>query len=156
MLSQLYSKTCLKRPLSKRPQNGFQDQFLLNAALLSTFINASVKFARVVVRFICLRFSLRFFRHRRRKLRRMCLHCLRSPYNFFGQQNYNKTLQRPCGYRTTTARLSYNNRVILPTSLYKSHDAPPMTLRKSQGVGMLTVQVMYNYVHVFKRPSIQI
>ena len=26
-----YSKTCLKRPLSKRPKIGFQDQFLLNA-----------------------------------------------------------------------------------------------------------------------------
>ena len=29
-------------------------------------LNASVTFATVVVRFICLRFSLRFFRHRRR------------------------------------------------------------------------------------------
>ena len=27
----LYSKTCLKRPLPKRPQIGFQDQLLLNA-----------------------------------------------------------------------------------------------------------------------------
>ena len=26
-----YSKTCVKRPLSKRPQIGFQDQLLLNA-----------------------------------------------------------------------------------------------------------------------------
>ena len=26
-----YSKTCLKRPLSKRPKNDFQDQLLLNA-----------------------------------------------------------------------------------------------------------------------------
>ena len=46
----LYSKTCLKRPLSKRPKNGFQDQLSLNAgqkycrmqgehsAILSTFI----------------------------------------------------------------------------------------------------------------------
>ena len=47
----LYSKTCLKRPLSKRPKIGFQDQLWLNAgqkycrmlqgehsAILSTFI----------------------------------------------------------------------------------------------------------------------
>ena len=26
-----YSKTCVKRPLSKRPQIGFEDQFSLNA-----------------------------------------------------------------------------------------------------------------------------
>ena len=46
-----YSKTCVKRPLSKRPKISFQDQLLLNAgqmyrrmlqeehsAILSTFI----------------------------------------------------------------------------------------------------------------------
>ena len=46
-----YSKTCVKRPLSKRPKIGFQDQLSLNAgqkyckmiqeehsAILSTFI----------------------------------------------------------------------------------------------------------------------
>ena len=27
----MYSKTCLKQPLSKRPKIGFQDQFSLNA-----------------------------------------------------------------------------------------------------------------------------
>ena len=27
----MYSKTCVKRPLSKRPKIGFQDQLLLNA-----------------------------------------------------------------------------------------------------------------------------
>ena len=27
----MYSKTCVKRPLSKRPQIGFQDQISLNA-----------------------------------------------------------------------------------------------------------------------------
>ena len=27
----MYSKTCLRRPLSKRPKIGFQDQLLLNA-----------------------------------------------------------------------------------------------------------------------------
>ena len=86
------------------------------------------------------------------KLRRMCLYCLRSPYDFFGDK-LGQTLQRPCGYRTTTARLSYNHRVIFTTSLYKSHDARTMTLRKSQGVGSLTVQLSCNYVHGFKRPS---
>ena len=29
--TKLYSKTCVKRPLSKRPKIGFQDQFSLNA-----------------------------------------------------------------------------------------------------------------------------
>ena len=38
-----YSKTCVKRPLSKRPKIGFQDQLWLNAGwehstILSTFI----------------------------------------------------------------------------------------------------------------------
>ena len=51
----------------------------------------------------------------------------------------------------TTARLSYNHRVIFTTSLYKSHDARTMTLRKSQGVSTLTVQLSCNYVHGFKR-----
>ena len=37
-----YSRTCVKRPLSKRPQLGFQDQLSLNvgqkhSAILSTF-----------------------------------------------------------------------------------------------------------------------
>ena len=50
-----YNKTCVKRPLSKRPKNGFQDQLSLNAgqkycrmlslehsAILSTFIKLPV------------------------------------------------------------------------------------------------------------------
>ena len=41
-----YSETCVKRPLSKRPKNGFQDQLSLNvgqkySAMLSTFIKLS-------------------------------------------------------------------------------------------------------------------
>ena len=81
------------------------------------------------------------------KLRRMCLHCLRSPYDFFGDtlgQNLTETL-----------RILYDNphRVIFTTSLYKSHDARSMTLRKSQGVGTLTVKLSCNYVHGFKRLS---
>ena len=31
MTISLYNKTCVKRPLSKRPKIGFQDQLLLNA-----------------------------------------------------------------------------------------------------------------------------
>ena len=86
------------------------------------------------------------------KLRCMCLHCLRSPYDFFDDK-LGQNLQRPCGYRTTTVRLSYNHRVIFTTSRYKSHDARTMTLRKSQGVRTPTVQLSCNYVHGFKRPS---
>ena len=86
------------------------------------------------------------------KLRHMCLHCLRSPYDFFRRQT-RKNL-------TETLRISYDNlKVIVPssyiftTSLYKSPDARTMALRKSQGVGTLTVQLSCNYVHKFKRPS---
>ena len=39
------------------------------------------------------------------KLQRMCLHCLRSPSDFFRRQTRTKAY-RPCGYRTITARLS--------------------------------------------------
>ena len=51
LVEAVYSKTCLKRPLSKRPKIGFQDQLSVNAgqqfcrmlqgehsAILSTFI----------------------------------------------------------------------------------------------------------------------
>ena len=53
---ELYSKTCLKRPLSKRPKIGFQDLLSLNAgqrehsAILSTFI----KLPFVIKIFFCL------------------------------------------------------------------------------------------------------
>ena len=87
------------------------------------------------------------------KLRRMWLHCLRSPYDFFRRQTRTKPLQRPCGHCTTTARLSCSHHVIFMTFLYKSHDARTMTLRKSQGVGTLTAQLSCKYVHGFKRPS---
>ena len=79
------------------------------------------------------------------KLRRMCLHCLLSPCDLFRRQT------------RTNARSSCSHRVIFTTSLYKSHDARMMTLRKSQGVGTLTVQLsckyMYLYVHGFKQSS---
>ena len=35
ILKNMYSKTCVRRPLSKRPKIGFQDQLLLNADQLA-------------------------------------------------------------------------------------------------------------------------
>ena len=72
------------------------------------------------------------------KLRLMCLHCLRSPYNFCRRQTRTKPyrdladiVRQPQGYRTII--------VYFYDLLYKSHDARTMTLWKSQGVGTLTV-----------------
>ena len=121
-----------------------------HSAILLTCINASVTFATVVVRFICLRFSLRFFRRRRLKATTYVVTLLTITLRFLSGTNKNKTFQRPCGYRTTTARLAYNHRVIFTSSLYKSHDARTMTLQKSQGDGTLTVQLSCNYVYRFK------
>ena len=85
------------------------------------------------------------------KLRRMCLHCLRSPCDFFRRQTRTKPyrdladiVRQLQGYRTI---------IIFTTSPCKSHDARTITLRKSQGVGTLTVQLSCNYVHGFKHPS---
>ena len=50
------------------------------------------------------------------KLRRMCLHCLRSPYDFFGDklgQNLTETL-----------RISYDNRKVIVQSSCYLHDLP--------------------------------
>ena len=86
------------------------------------------------------------------KLRRMRLHYLRSPYDFFRRQTRTKLyrdladiVRQPQGYRTII--------VLSSRPPYKSHDARTMTLRKSQGVGTLTVQLSCNYVHGFKRLS---
>ena len=86
------------------------------------------------------------------KLRRMRLHYLRSPYDFFRRQTRTKLyrdlgdiVRQPQGYRTII--------VLSSRPPYKSHDARMMTLRKSQGVGTLTVQLSCNYVHGFKRLS---
>ena len=71
----VYSRTCVKRPLSKRPKNGFQDELSLNAdqkycrmlpleqsAILSTFIKlpfvikifvSSIVLVTVLHRFHC-------------------------------------------------------------------------------------------------------
>ena len=86
------------------------------------------------------------------KLRRMRLHYLRSPYDFFRRQTRTKLyrdladiVRQPQGYRTII--------VLSSRPPYKSHDARTMILRKSQGVGTLTVQLSCNYVHGFKRLS---
>ena len=83
------------------------------------------------------------------KLRRMCLHCLRSPYDLFRRQTRTKPyrdladiVRQPQGYGTIivlSSRPPYINRT--------------MTLRKSQGVGTMTVQMSCNYMHAFKRLS---
>ena len=82
-----------------------------------TIANASVTFAMVVVRFIWLRFSLRFFGIvGGYKLPRMCLDCLQSPYVSFGDklgQNLAETL-----------RTSYYNRKVVMHSLCYLHDLP--------------------------------
>ena len=122
--------------------------------MLRPLANASYTFATVVVRF-CLRFSLRFFGIvGGYKLRRMCLHCLRSPYDFFRRQTRTKTyrdlaviVRQPQGYRTIivlSSRPPFINRTMPHT----------MTLRNSHGVGLLTVKLSCYYVHGFKRPSL--
>ena len=73
--------------------------------------------------FICLRCSLRYFGIvGGYKLRRMCLHCLRSPYDFFRLQTRTKPYRdladivwQPQGYRTIivlSSRPPYKNRTI--------------------------------------------
>ena len=51
----------------------------------------------------------------RYKLRRMRLHCLRSPYDFFRRQNRTKL--------TETLRIPYDNRKVVQPSCYL-HDLP--------------------------------
>ena len=86
------------------------------------------------------------------KLRHMCLHCLLSPCDFFRRQTRTKPY-RDLADPMKTTRLSCSHRVIFTTSLYKLYNARTMILRKSQRVGMLTVQLSCNYVHGFKQPS---
>ena len=78
---------------------------------------ASVTFATVVVRFICLRFSLRFFRHRRRLYATTYVFTLLTiTLRFLSATNENKALQRPWqGYRTIivlSSRPLYINRMM--------------------------------------------
>ena len=71
------------------------------------------------------------------KLRRLRLHCLRSPYDFIRRQTWTK----PYIDLADIVGSSYSHRVIFTTSSYKSYDARTMTLRKSQGVGTLANQL---------------
>ena len=80
------------------------------------------------------------------KLRCMCLHCLRSPCDFFRQsfRDLADIVRQPQGYRAVI--------VLSSQPPYINHTIT-LRLRKSQGVGTLTMQLSYNYVHGFKRPS---
>ena len=112
-------------------------------------LNASVTFATVVVRFICLRLSLRFFGIvGGYKPRRMCLHCLRSPYDFFRRQTRTKPyidladiVRQPQVYHTIImltsqiARCPYDDLAEVARSRYAD------------------CAIVVYYVHEFKRPS---
>ena len=85
--------------------------------------NASVTFATVVVQFICLRFSLRFFRHRRRLLATTYVFTLLTiTLRFLGRQTRTKPyrdladiVRQPQGYRTIivlSSRPPYINRTM--------------------------------------------
>ena len=89
------------------------------------------------------------------KLRRICLHCLRSPYDFFWRQTKTKPYRDLADFVRQPQSYSYNHRVIFTTSLYKSHDAGRVTLRKLQGVAgcAIIVWLSATIMHWFKRPS---
>ena len=96
----------------------------------------SVKFATGIRRVNCLTFFWYDFSGiiGGSELRRMCLHSLRSPCDFFWQQNgtvLTETLRRSYG----TARSLCSPHVIFMTSTQKSHNAHAMSL-----------QVPYNYL----------
>ena len=81
-----YSETCVKRPLSRRPKIGFQDQLLLNAgqkycrmlheehsAILSTFIQLSNVIKIFVLSFFEWPFYTGFTVHvKSKKTQRIC------------------------------------------------------------------------------------
>ena len=107
-----------------------------HSAIPSTFIKASVTFAMVVVRFVCLRFPYNFFGIVcGYKLRRMCLHCLRSPCDFFQRQ----TRKKPYRGLADIVRQPQGIRAVIVLSSQPPNINCMMTLRKSQGVGTLTV-----------------
>ena len=55
-----YSKTCVKRPLSKRPKIGFQDQLSLYAGEHSAILLTFIKLLFVIKEVVCLFLSGRF------------------------------------------------------------------------------------------------
>ena len=79
---------------------------------------ASITFATVVVRFICLRFSLRFFRHRRR-LRSYDV-CVYIAYDHLTISFGDKLGQN----LTETLRISCDNRMVIVQSSCYLHDLP--------------------------------
>ena len=103
--------------------------------------NASVTFATVVVRFSCLRFSLRFFRHRRRQyamtfaftLLTITLRFLSATTRTKPNIDLVDIVRQPQGHRTVI--------VLSLRQPHKSYDARTMTLRKSQGDGTLANQL---------------
>ena len=64
------------------------------------------------------------------KLRCMCLHSLRSPFDFFRRQN-GQSLKRHWGDCAEIAQSSCSHRVIFTTSTQKSHNTRAMSLRVS-------------------------
>ena len=81
-------------------------------------------------------------------LRRMCLHCSRSPYDFFPRKTMTNPyrdladiVRQPQGYRTI---------IVLTSQIAR---CPYDDLAEVARVVTLTVQLSFNYVHDFKRPS---
>ena len=60
LIPYMYSKTCVKRPLSKRPKIGFQDQLSLNAGLTFCRILQG-EHSAILSTFIGLPFAIKIF-----------------------------------------------------------------------------------------------
>ena len=131
--------------LDSRPRGrGFKSHRRHCVVSLSKNINPSLCLGYIcygLVRFSCLRFSLRFFRHRRRQYATtFAFTLLTITLRFFRRQQGQNLTQ--------TLRILYDNRRVIvqsrvtdTTTPYKSYDARTMTLRKSQGVGPLANQL---------------
>ena len=98
----MYSKTCVKWPLKNRQNKDIMPRLHLLRSSCDLFVyNFPYDFFGIVGGY---------------KLRRMHLHCLRSPYDFFGDklgQNLTETL-----------RISYDNRKVIVQSSCYIHDLP--------------------------------
>ena len=113
-----------KTPASLHVCIGSLEPLLLdNAIITKKLIYASVTFATVVVRFLCLRFSLRFFRHRRQlKATTYVFSLLTITLRFLRRQTRTKPyrdladiVRQPQGYRTIivlSLRPPYINRTM--------------------------------------------
>ena len=100
-----------------------------------------ITFAPDAVRFICLRLSVRFFRHRK---------WLRATaYSFTFYTSTVQFLVRAFGVgsrqsRTETVRRSYGNRAVSAFSALKSYSARAASIRRSRGDGTVTAQFPYD------------